>query len=324
MAAPLTVRQLEYIVAVADTLGFHRAAELCHVSQPTLSAQVQEIEHALGVKLFERDRRRVLVTSVGAEIVQRARGILVDVDDLVATARRARDPLTGALRIGVIPTVAPYLLADIAPAIRVAHPSLRLSLREEKTSEVLRDLKEGRLDAGLLALEADGVEAFDHASVEEDVFVLAVPPGHPLSKVKRVRLQDLEDEQVLLLDDGHCFRSQALALCKQAGVREADLRATSLATMVQMVSSGAGITLLPSLAVPVENRRGQLAIRPFAAPAPSRTIALVWRRESPLKKPLETLAATMRRARKGTIAEAPAGDVRTRSTPGGKWASKAP
>ncbi|MGD0675571.1 MAG: LysR substrate-binding domain-containing protein [Polyangiaceae bacterium] len=291
----LSLRQLEYVVAVADTLGFHRAAERCHVSQPTLSAQVQHIEDVLGVRLFERDRRGVLVTSPGEDIVARARRILLDVADLIAAASRTRDPLAGRFRVGVIPTIAPYLLPDATPAIHADYPELELVFLEEKTVEVMRDLSMGALDLGLVALDAVGGE-FDSAVVMDDPFVVALPFGHPLAQKKRILLSDLDGERALLLDDGHCFRDQALAICSQSGARETDLRATSLGTLVQMVSVGAGITLLPKLAVDVENRRGQLEVRPFAPPVPSRTIGLVWRPTSPWVDAFRTLAASLRQA----------------------------
>ncbi len=300
-ANDLSLRQLQYIVAVADVLGFHRAAEACHVSQPTLSAQVQQIESVLGVQLFERDRRRVLVTRDGAEIIARARRVLLDVDDLLAVATRVRDPFTGIFRVGVIPTIAPYLLPEITPALSKKFPALRLVFREEKTEEVVRGLADGKLDAGLVALEA---ELGDVASAEvlRDPFVVAMSKHHPLAKHKRISLAMLDGEAVLLLDDGHCLRAQALALCAKSGAHERDdsFRATSLATLVQMVSSGGGITLLPKLAVPVENRRAQLEIRPIAPPAPIRTIVLVWRPGSPLAKAFVEIAATMRAAAKSS------------------------
>jgi LysR family hydrogen peroxide-inducible transcriptional activator len=276
----LSLRQLEYVVAVAETAGFHRAAERCNVSQPTLSAQVAQVESVLGVRLFERARTGVLVTPQGRAIVDRARIVLRETSDLLAVAARASDPFAGTFRVGVIPTVAPYLLPDVMPALGRRYPKLQLVLREERTDEVTRDLRQGAIDLGLLALEADLGEHEEHR-VLKDPFVVAMPLGHPLAAKKRVSLADLENERVLLLDDGHCFRTQALALCSKAGVREADFRATSLATLVQMVSAGSGITLLPKLAIEVENRRGQIEIRPFVPPAPSRTIALVWRPSSP-------------------------------------------
>ena len=289
----LSLRQLEYAVAIADTRGFHRAAERCHVSQPTLSSQVQQLESVLGVRLFERDRRGVILTPAGADIVARARRVLVEVGDLLSAATLAGDPLAGTFRVGVIPTLAPYLLPEVIPALHARYERLRLILREERTDGVMSELHEGKLDLGLVALEAD-LGARDAAVIVKDPFVVAMPPGHRLAEKKQVTLEDLERERVLLLDDGHCFRNQALALCARAGAKEADLRATSLGTLVQMVSIGGGITLLPKLAVAIENRRGQLAIRPFVDPAPSRTIALVWRTSSPFTDAFRTLADALR------------------------------
>jgi LysR family hydrogen peroxide-inducible transcriptional activator len=288
----LSIRQLQYVVAVADTLGFHRAAQRCHVSQPTLSSQIQKLEEVLGVRIFERDRRRVLVTAAGAAVVEHARRVLVEVDDLLASVTQARDPFSGRLRLGVIPTVAPYLLPFVAPAVAERWPKLRLALVEEKTDDLLAQLRAGELEAGLVAL-TEGMDDLERAVVVADPFVVAMPRLHPLAKKKSVALEDLEDESVLLLDDGHCLRTQALALCRRAGATETDLRATSLATLVQMVSSGMGVTLLPSIAIDVENRRGQLEVRPLTGRSHARTICLVWRPASPLAAALRELAKTM-------------------------------
>jgi len=291
----LSLRQLEYIVAVADTLGFHKAAASCHVSQPTLSAQVQLLEGVLGVRLFERDRRRVLVTPAGSELVARARRVLLETEDLIAAATRAQTPFAGTLRVGVIPTLAPYLLPEVTPAITQRYPGLALVYREEKTADIVRALEEGTLDAGIAALEAD-LGGAAYAEVARDDFVVALPKNHALAKRKQLTLSELEDERVLLLDEGHCFREQALSLCAKAHADVASFRATSLATLAQMVSSGAGVTLLPALAVPVENRRGQLEIRPFAKPVPRRTIVLVWRKSSPFGAAFTELAGVLERA----------------------------
>jgi len=289
----ISLRQFQYVVAVADTLGFHKAAARCHVSQPTLSAQVQQLESVLGVRIFERDHRRVLVTGAGADIVARARRVLLEADDLLAVAARLNDPFAGTLRIGVIPTVAPYLLPEVMPKVGAKYPKLSLLFREEKTADIVRELAEGTLDAGLLALEADVGECA-HADIATDPFVAALPKGHPLARKQRVDVADLEGENVLLLEEGHCFRDQALAICNRVKATETPFRATSLATLAQMVSSGAGITLLPSIAVPVENRRGQLEVRPFTKPVPGRTISLVWRPSSPLANVFTALAKTLR------------------------------
>lgn len=289
------MRQLQYVVAVADTLGFRRAAERCGVSQPTLSAQIQHLEDVLGVKLFERDRSGVLLTAAGQEVVMRARRVLVETEDLLAVATRARDPFAGTFRVGVIPTIAPYFLPEVTQVLAKNYPKLRLVFREEKTEDTVRDLWAGTLDAGLVALEAD-LGDLEQAEVMRDPFVVALPKAHPLAKKKKIAQADLDDEDVLLLEDGHCLRSQALAVCSKAGAHEMDLRATSLATLVQMVAGSKAVTLLPDLALSVENRRAQLEIRPFVSPAPFRTIGLVWRPRSPFGDAFRQTAATLRSA----------------------------
>jgi LysR family transcriptional regulator, hydrogen peroxide-inducible genes activator len=294
-AHDLSSRQLQYIVAVADTLGFHKAAERCHVSQPTLSAQVKQLEDVLGVRLFERDRRRVLLTAAGTVVVAHARRVLLEMEDLIGAAKGLGEPRTGTFRVGVIPTIAPYLLPDVVPALHARYPKMQLFFREEKTEAVVADLREGRLDAGLVALEAD-IGDWATGRITTDPFVVALPKGHPLARKKRIAPADLEGENVLLLDEGHCFRAQALEVCDRAGAQENELRATSLSTLAQMVSSGSGITLLPRIAVSVENRRGQLEVRPFVAPAPHRTIALIWRPQSPFAATFRELATVFRRA----------------------------
>jgi LysR family hydrogen peroxide-inducible transcriptional activator len=261
----------------------------------SLSTQIQQLESVLGVRIFERDRRRVLVTRVGADIVARARRAIVEVEGLIAAAAHLRDPFAGTVRIGVIPTVAPYLLPEVMPKVGAKYPKLALVFREERTAEIVRELADGTLDGGLLALEAE-IGDCAHAEITKDSFVAALPKGHPLARKKRLEPSDLEGENVLLLDEGHCFRAQALAVCSEAKAKETPFRATSLTTLAQMVSSGAGITLLPSMAVPVENRRGQLEVRPFVKPVPGRTVALVWRRRSPLAAVFTELARAFRGA----------------------------
>jgi LysR family hydrogen peroxide-inducible transcriptional activator len=293
---PFTLRQLQYAVAIADSLSFRKAAERCHVSQPSLSAQLAQLEDVLGVRLFERDRRRVLVTSAAREILERARLILRESDDLVEVAQRSSDPLSGTLRIGVIPTISPYLLPGLTAHVRSTFPRLTLLWREDKTEVLVRSLDSGALDAALLALEAD-VGDVEREIIGQDPFVLATPPGHALgAKASAAKTSELLDERVLLLDDGHCFRAQALAFCTSAKAHELEFRATSLSTLVQMVAGGAGVTLLPGLAVPTETQRAVLTIRRFAQPGPGRTIALVWRKRSPLAAALRQLAGTARTA----------------------------
>ncbi len=295
-ALPVSLRQLQYLVAVADLGGFRRAAEACHVSQPSLSAQVAQVEDALGVRVFERNRRQVRVSAAGLPIVAQARAVLVAAGDLTELGRQLADPFTGTLRIGVIPTISPYLLPEVAPALARAYPRLTIVWREDHTASLVRQIGAGALDAAIVALEAD-LGTLEHAELLRDPFLLAAAPGHRLAGLKRrARIQDLDDEGVLLLDDGHCFRDQALQLCARVGAREAGYRATSLATLVQMASTGRGVTLLPSIALPVENRRGQLVVREFTAPGPGRTIALAWRKGSALAQSFQVLAATVRDA----------------------------
>ena len=292
----ISLRQLQYAVAVADTLSFRAAAERCHVAQPSLSAQLAQLENALGVRLFERDRRRVLATAAGRELIERARRVLREAEDLMTAAGQAGDPLSGRLAIGVIPTVSPYLLPAVAPALHRTYPRLTVAWREEKTSELVRQLQDGALDAALLALEAD-IGDVEREVIARDPFVLAAPVRHPLgARTSPARASDLGGAPVLLLDDGHCFRDQALAVCARARVREGEFRATSLSTLAQMVAAGAGVTLLPRLAVPAETARTGLRVRPFADPSPHRTIGLIWRRNYPNAPTLRQLAATIRAA----------------------------
>ena len=292
----LSLRQLQYAVAVADTLSFRVAAERCHVAQPSLSAQLAQLEDALGVRLFERDRRHVLLTTAGRDLVERARRVLREADDLVEAAARAGDPLSGRLAIGVIPTISPYLLPAAAPALRKTFPRLTVVWREEKTADLVRAVREGTLDAALLALEAD-IGDVEREVIARDPFVLATPPRHPLGMARGpARPAELRETPVLLLDDGHCFRDQALAVCTRARVREGEFRSTSLSTLAHMVAGGAGVTLLPQLAVPTEAARIGLRVRPFTDPAPHRTIGLVWRRSSPLATAMRQVAGTIREA----------------------------
>jgi len=275
-----TLRQLEYLVAIADLGSFHRAARACGVSQPGLSAQIRQLETLLDLRVLERDRRRVLLTAAGDALVRRARAVLAEARGLVETATALQRPLCGALRLGVIPTVAPYLLPRALPRVRHRHPELRLRLREAQTADLVAALARGELDVLLLALEAPLGDLETHA-LFRDPFHVAVPVNHPLARRRRVREQDLAGEPVLLLDDGHCLRAQALAVCRDAGAEEqSDFRATSLGTLIEMVCGGAGVTLLPGLALASETRRPGLAVVPFAKPAPHRTIGLAWRPSS--------------------------------------------
>jgi LysR family hydrogen peroxide-inducible transcriptional activator len=292
----VTLRQLQYALALEETGGFRRAAARCRVAQPSLSAQVAALEEALGVRLFERARGGVLVTAAGREVLDRARRALLEVDDLAAAARRLADPLAGRLRLGVIPTVGPYLLPAAVPALRRAHPRLTVAWVEDRTPALVAEVRRGALDGALLALEAD-LGDLERAPIATDAFVLAGARGDALlAAAAPLRARDLRGARLLLLDEGHCLREQALSLCAGARAEEADLRATSLPTLAQMVASGLGVTLLPELAVPVEARGAALALRRFAEPAPGRTVGLAWRRTSPLEPALRAVARAVSEA----------------------------
>jgi len=276
-----TLRQLEYAVAIADRRSFHAAAKACHVSQPGLSDQIRTLEELLDARLFERSRRGVLPTPAGVEIVRRARGILAEVAHLEQAARVLNKPFSGPLRLGVIPTIAPYLLPRVMQAARRRYPELRMRLHEARTAELVEMLQRGELDLLLVALEAP-LDGLTTVPLFRDPFVVATPRAHPLARRKRIRQEELRTEQVLLLADGHCLREQVLSVCESAGADElGDFGASSLATLVQMVVNADGITLLPSLALPVEARARDLALVQLAKPVPARTIGLAWRPTSP-------------------------------------------
>lgn len=293
---PYSLRQLQYLVAVAELRGFRRAAEACGVAQPSLSAQISQLEQALGVQVFERDAKGVRVTHAGEAVLARARQVLMAAGDLNEAARQQGDPLSGTLRIGVIPTVCPYLLPEVAPALRRALPKLQIIWSEDKTQSLVEDVGRARLDGAILALDGR-IDHLEHDPIGDDPFVLAAAPQHPLMKhAGPASPEVLNGIAVFLLEDGHCFRDQALALCGASGAVEADLRATGLSTLVQMVGAGTGVTVLPRLAVAVENRRGQLAVRPFKRPAPGRRLVLAWRKGAAVKRPLGAVAGVIRKS----------------------------
>jgi len=282
MARPRpSIRQLECAVAVADTLHFGRAARVCSITQPALSAQIQSFEELLGVKLFERGRRGVIVTAAGARVIEQARTTLAQLDGLVESAVGFAEPLSGTLRLGVIPTVAPYLLPALLPGVRRAWPKLRLVLREEQTARLVEQLGVGALDLLLLALPVEGAELEEMPLLREP-FHFVAPARHPLAKAPERTISEpaLRGEEILLLEDGHCLRAQALDVCRRAGaLAPGRIQATSLSTLVQMVANGLGVTLLPERALAIELRRGAgLVSKPFRNPAPSRTLGLAWRR----------------------------------------------
>jgi LysR family transcriptional regulator, hydrogen peroxide-inducible genes activator len=291
----VNLRDLRYLVALAEHKHFGRAAEASFVSQPTLSTQVKKLEDELGVSLVERTPRKVLLTEVGREIAQRARDVLNEVDQIKAIARRTLDPESGTVRLGIFPTLGPYLLPHVVPRIRTRFPRLELLLVEEKTEVVLRQLREGRLDAGVLALPIHDDQL--HAEfLFEEPFVLAVPEHHELAKRKGLKLDDLSDQTLLLLEDGHCLRDQALEVCQLAGASEkSGFRATSLETLRQMVAANVGITLLPALSVqPPVAQSENVRLLPFRGDAPSRRIAMIWRKSSAMAGFLKKLADVIR------------------------------
>jgi LysR family hydrogen peroxide-inducible transcriptional activator len=277
----LKLKDLRYLVAVADSRHFGRAAAKCFVSQPTLSAQLRKLEQSLGVQLIERRPRRVTLTPAGEEVAMRARSMLETGDAIVTLAHTRRDPLAGQLRLALLPTIGPYLLPQVALKIRKALPRLELMLYEYQTEPMLERLRNGEIDAGLLALPVhdQGLEIRD---LYQEPFVLALPEAHRLAARNQVRTEDLDGETLLLLEDGHCLRDQALAVCARSSVHEKqDFRATSLETLRQMVAAGVGVTLLPALASrgAYGSARG-MTTRPFAKPVPSRRIGAIWRKSS--------------------------------------------
>jgi LysR family hydrogen peroxide-inducible transcriptional activator len=293
---PVTLRQLQYLVAIADSRSFRAAAEACHVSQPALSAQVAQAEEALGVRMFDRDRRRVLLTRAGELLLPRLRATLVAADDVVAAAKGLEDPLQGTLRFGVIPTIAPYLLPAVSPVMRQRFPKLTPLWREDRTAALVAGVEAGELDAALVALEAPLGE-LRRIALGSDPFLLCLPVGHPLARGRTpVALEALQDREVLVLDEGHCLRDQALAVCNARGAREAGFRATSLGTLVQMVGAGAGVTLLPRLAGAVEVGHAPVVLRALRAPAPARTIGLVFRGGAAMEGALEKVGEAVRKA----------------------------
>lgn len=303
----LTLRQLRYLDALARYGHFGRAAEASAISQPALSMQIRDLEATLGTALFERGPRQVRPTAFGEEVVARARDILRAVDELGDLARASGERLSGRLRLGVIPTVAPYLLPAILGELTAQHPELDLSLRETLTPRLIADLAEGRLDIAILALPVSEPWLEEEALFSER-FVLVRPASDAALPVPG--REALGEMRLLLLEEGHCFRDQALSFCKTGprAVREI-LHGSSLSTLVQMVAAGIGVTLIPEMAVPVETRSANVAIARFPAPEPERTVGMVWRRTSPLADKYRILAGIVRAAaaRPGGAGDAPAG-----------------
>jgi len=284
----ITLKQLRYFDQLSRHGHFGRAAEACGISQPALSVQIKELEQELGAVLFERGARQVRLTSFGEEFADRVRDILRAVDELGDVARASGDTLSGRLRIGVIPTVAPYLLPAIISGLSESYPALELHVRETVTPKLIAELDEGRLDAAIVALPVSEPALAEVALFDEN-FVLVRPPQ---DKDKPVPDRDtLREMRLLLLEEGHCFRDQALSFCNLNSVAPRELLdGSSLSTLVQMVGSGIGVTLIPEMAVPVETRSATVSLARFAEPQPARTIGMVWRRTSPLASQLTQIS----------------------------------
>ncbi|MFT3688707.1 LysR substrate-binding domain-containing protein [Paenirhodobacter sp.] len=291
----MTLRELQYLVELARLGNFRRAAEVCNVSQPTLSTQLRKLEDELGVVLVERGARRVILTAAGEEILAHAQRMLDEAQGIRALAQRHRAPESGRLRLGVFQTLGPYLLPALVPGIAAAFPALELQLVEEKSERLIEKLRTGRLDAALLALPV--AEGYRVEELFEEPFLLAAPPAHPLAGRPMIALDDLRGQRLMLLEDGHCLRDQALSLCRRSGADETSgFRATSLETLRQMVAAGMGITLMPALATrgPLAPE-GNLCFVPFSDdPPPSRTIGLIWRPSSALGPVLHRLGGLIR------------------------------
>jgi LysR family hydrogen peroxide-inducible transcriptional activator len=290
----LSLRQLRYFDALARHAHFGRAAEACAISQPALSMQIKELEEILGAVLVERGARQVRLTAIGEATAERVRDILRSVDDLGDFARALSGRLAGRLRIGMIPTVAPYLLPTVMGNIARDHPELDVHVREALTSRLLAELADGRLDTAIVALPV-GEPSLTEVAVFEEAFVLVRPASDAGRAVPSREM--LRQMKLLLLEEGHCFRDQALSFCdpSAAGPREL-LDASSLSTLVQMVGAGIGVTLIPEMAVAVETRSAPVSVCRFADPQPSRTIGMVWRRTSPLAEQLRQLTELVRQS----------------------------
>jgi LysR family hydrogen peroxide-inducible transcriptional activator len=288
----MNIRDLKYLVSVADHCHFGKAAEACFVSQPALSMQIKKLEDTLGVQLIERTSKKIFLTEIGKLVTQQARDILFRVEAMREIANLARDPFCGELHLGVIPTLAPYLLPYIIPGLSKIFPKLTIYLAEETTSNLLIKVSQGKLDGALLALPLVDEDFFALPLFEEE-FVLAIPPNHPLAKRKIAKLSDLENKTLLLLEDGHCLRDQALTVCHRVNASESkSFRATSLETLRHMVASKAGITLMPKLAC---RSNDSVCYLPFNSPKPMRTIGMIWRPTTAKKILLESIVNQIRK-----------------------------
>lgn len=286
----ITIRQMRYFEALATTLHFGRAAEMVHVSQPALSAQIMEMERHLNVTLIERTRNNTLLTAKGHEVLAHVRRILGDVDRLEEAARQTSGMLEGLVRLGIIPTVAPYLVPQMVPYLRREHPLIEIELKEAVTDRLVADLADGRLDAVIAALPIE-VDNVVQRSLFVDTFYMAMADNDSDVLLSPMTETQVDPERLLLLEEGHCLRDQALSVCKAASKRSLiNFGATSMTTLLQMVSHDMGMTLIPEMAIETETARTAIRIVPFAAPQPSREIGLIWRRSSPRRQDMEALA----------------------------------
>lgn len=293
----MTLQELRYVVALADIGHFARAAEACHIGQSTLSTQLRKLEDLLGVTLFDRSLRRATPTPIGEEIVARARVIVQEVGRIRDIARQGDDPMTCTLQLGAIPTVGPYLLPRVLPMIQRAFPGLRLLLRESMTIPLIEQLHSGRIDVALLALPIDG-DGLRIETLFREPFVAALPASSPVVTKKCVTPEDFDGQPLLLLEEGHCLREQALTVCGRGMQKSEEIKATSLEMLRQMVALGIGSTLLPLLAVDGRIAKGRsdrrIEIRTFRRPVPTRTIGMVWRNRYPRHATLTRLVAQLR------------------------------
>ncbi|RVU85925.1 DNA-binding transcriptional regulator OxyR [Leucothrix sargassi] len=291
----IKLRDLEYLDAIERHKHFGKAADACHVSQPTLSAQIRKLEEQLGLTLVERHPRNVMLTNAGTVLTHQARNVLSTAREFEATAKTLADPLAGALHIGLIPTLAPYLLPHIMPALTQTMPKVKLYLYEKQTKDLLNDLDNGDMDLLILPWIDDEMKRFERYKLMDEPLVLATPPDHRLSHKSPLKLADLKDDTILTLEDGHCLRDQAMGYCFTAGVEEdTRFKATSLETLRYMVASGSGITLLPKLSVVNQPETSMINYTEFTEPQPTREIAAVIRTNYPRMEVVRKLVSTIR------------------------------
>ena len=292
----MNFRDLEYLIALEELKHFRKAAEKCFVSQPTLSGQIRKLEDELNVQLMERSSRKVIFTQAGLDIVAKAKTIILEAKSLKEIAKSHNEPMQGTLHIGLIPTVAPYLLPVIIPVIKSAFPDLELYLHENQTHVLLKQLEEGDLDCLMLAL-LPGMESFKQVSLYEEPLELALSEQHDWSMQQEVDLHQLSGEHVLMLADGHCLRDQAMGFCFAAGaIEDNSFKATSLETLRHMISADNGLTLLPQLAIPLNRHQSGVKYIPFKSPIPSRTISLLSRKNSVRQLCFDQLAVLINKA----------------------------